>query len=151
VPTIEERIIIGQPAERIFARLAQPERAPEWTPNLVRVQRTSQIESGLGVETRVEARVGGRTSRGTGRCIAWDPPRSLSLESKLDVGVSSTTTFSLVERAAATELTARVDYTLPTSGLGRLLGGLIGEPMLRRDMRTALGTLKQQLEAEGQS
>ena len=149
MPTLEERIDIAAPAERIFARLAQPERGPEWTPNLLKVERTSQIEAGPGLETTLVAKVGGRESHGTGRCLEWHPPRRLVLQSSFDVGLTSTTAFELTEHAANTELAVRVDYSLALEGPGRLIGRLLGEPLARRDLRKALANLKSQVEAEG--
>ena len=148
MPTLQEQVLIEVPRETVFDRLAQPERGPEWTPNLVRVERTSTIEAGPGLETRLIANVGGRHSQGSGRCVAWDPPQRLVLESTLDVGISSTTTVELADSGAGTRVIARVDYTLPPKGLGRLVGGLLGETLARKDLRKALANLKQQLEAE---
>jgi len=148
VPTLEEDILIAAPPERVFARLAQPERGPEWTPNLLNVERTSEIETGPGLETSLLAKVAGRESRGTGRCLDWAPPHQMVLESSLDVGITSTTTFDLAQRGPATVLKARVDYSLPPKGLGRFVGGLLGEPLAWRDLRKALANLKRQIEAE---
>lgn len=148
MPTLEEKVEIAVAAERIFARLADAERGPEWTPNLVRVERTSDVKSGPGLESNVTVKVAGRETKGTGRCLEWEPPRRLVLGSKLDGGVSATTTFELIENGSGTDVTARLDYTLPSTGLGRFLGGLVGEPMARRELRQALANLKTQLEAE---
>lgn len=146
MPTIQEQIVIAAPPECVFALLAQPERGPEWTPNLLRVERTSAVAAGPGLETRLLANVGGRRSVGVGRCLTWDPPRSLVLESALEVGVSSRTTFGLAPQGPATVLSARVEYALPPKGLGKLVGGLFGETLARRDLRTALANLKQLVE-----
>jgi uncharacterized protein YndB with AHSA1/START domain len=148
MPRLEDKILIAATARRVFARLAEPERGPEWTPNLLKVERTSQTKAGPGLETTLVAKVGPRESRGTGRCLDWDPPRRLVLQSNLDVGISSTTTFELAEHGAGTELTARVDFNLASEGLRRLVGGVLGEPLARRDLRKALTNLKTQLEAE---
>ena len=149
MPSLQEQILIAAPAERVFALLAQPERGPQWTPNLLRVERTSAIESGPGVETAIVANVGGRPTRGVGRCLASDPPHRLVLQSSLEVGVTSITTFELFEQGPGTLLVARVEYTLPPKGLGRLLGGLLGDTIARRDLRQALANLKRILEVSG--
>ena len=94
------------------------------------------------------AKVGGRESRGTGRVLEWRPPHRLVLESSLDIGITSTTTFELAESGPTSQLTARVEYTLRSSGLGRLAGVLFGGPLARRGLRKALANLRQQLEAE---
>ncbi len=148
MPSLQEQIVIAAPAERVFRLLAQPERGPEWTPNLTSVERTSEIDGGPGLETAIVANVGGLSSRGVGRCLAWDPPRRLVLESSLEVGVTSTTTFELSPQGAGTRLTARVDYTLPPKGLGKLVGGLLGDTLARRDLRKALANLKRIVESE---
>ena len=144
--TIQEHILISASPEQVFELLAQPERSPEWTPNLLKVERTSQVPAGPGLETRVLANVAGRPSPGTSRCLAWDPPRSLVLATALDIGVTSRTTFALADQGGATHLTASVDYTLPPKGLGKLVGGLLGDTMARRDLRTALANLKRLVE-----
>lgn len=148
MPTLEEKVEIAVAAESIFARLADAERGPEWTPSLVRVERTSDVESGPGLETRITLKMAGRETKGTGRCLEWEPPRRLVLDSQLDGGISATTTFELAANGSGTDVRARLDYTLPSKGLGRFLGGLVGEPMARRDLRQALANLKAQLEAE---
>ena len=147
MPSLEEQVLIAAPPEPIFAMLAQPERGPEWTPNLVHVERISQVEAGPGLETALVANVGGRPSHGRGRCVAWDPPLLLVLESMLDVGVTSRTTFELQPLPVGTRLFARVEYTLPPKGLGRLVGGLLGDTLARRDLRRALANLKQLVES----
>jgi uncharacterized protein YndB with AHSA1/START domain len=148
MPTIQEQVSIAAPPESVFALLAQPERGPEWTPNLLRVERTSQVAEGPGLETRLMANVAGKKSIGVGRCLSWDPPRSLVLESSLDVGITSQTIFGLATQGAGTMLVARVDYTLPPSGLGKLVGGLVGDSFARRDLKTALANLKRLVESQ---
>jgi uncharacterized protein YndB with AHSA1/START domain len=148
MPNLQEQILIAAPPERIFALLAQPERGPEWTPNLTSVERTSTVDSGPGLETAIVANVAGRTSRGVGRCLAWEPPQRMVLESSLDVGVTSTTTFELTGQGPGTRVVARVDYTLPPTGIGKLVGGLLGETMARRDLRKALANLKRIVESQ---
>jgi uncharacterized protein YndB with AHSA1/START domain len=145
---IEGKVVIGAPAKTVFARLADVQRAPEWTPNLLEVRRTSRTKAGRGLRMTLVAKVGGRESRGTGRCLTWDPPRSLVLESAFDIGATSTTTFELTDEGPGTRLTARVDYTLPSEGLGRFAGGLLGGALARRGLRKALAKLRDQLEAE---
>jgi uncharacterized protein YndB with AHSA1/START domain len=147
MPTLQEQILIAAPPEPIFAMLAQPERGPEWTPNLLQVERISPIEAGPGLETALVANVGGRPSQGHGRCVAWDPPLLMVLESALDVGVTSRTTFELQPLGAGTRLVARVEYTLPPKGLGKLVGSLLGDTLARRDLKRALSNLKQIVES----
>lgn len=147
MPSLQEQVLIAAPPDRVFGLLARPERGPEWTPNLLRVERISQIEAGPGLETALLVNVGGRPSRGLGRCVAWAPPYHLVLESSLEIGVSSITTFELAQHGPGTRLVARVEYTLPPKGLGKLVGGLLGDTLARRDLRKALANLKALVES----
>ena len=79
---------------------------------------------GPGAETRLLVNVAGRPSKGVGRCLEWDPPHRLVLASSLDIGISSTTSFELTPTESGTAVSPRVDYTLTSGGLGRLVGGL---------------------------
>jgi uncharacterized protein YndB with AHSA1/START domain len=146
LPVLDERVEIAAPIEAVFELLADPARGPEWTPNLVSVEPLVDGPPGPGLETRLLVNVGGRPSKGTGRCVEFDPPHRLVLASSLDVGISSTTSFQLTPTARGTAVAARVEYTLPASGLGRLVGGLFGDSLARRDLRKALANLKAQLE-----
>jgi hypothetical protein len=70
------------------------------------------------------------------------------LESKLDVGVTSVSTFELTPRANGTQVLATVEYSLPAKGLGRMLGGLLGDSLARRDLKKALSNLQRIIERE---
>ncbi len=148
MPKLEEQIEIAAPAERVFDYLADTERGPEWMPNLVEAQRTSRRARGRGAETAVLFKVGRQGSRGTSRCLEWDRPRRLVVESSLDIGVTSTIAFELAKDGAGTRLSAMVDYSLPGKGLGRFVGGLFGNAIAGRDVRMALTNVKQRLESE---
>ncbi len=141
---VEEKILIKAPVEDVFARLTDAERSPEWTPHLLSAERTSELEFGPGLEAAVVARVGDRTSKGTARCVDWDPPRRVMLQVSLEGGITSTTVFELVSTGPKTKLTARVEYKLGAGSLARLVGGALA----RNDLRKALSNLQSQLEAE---
>ncbi len=147
VPTIEEKVLIAAPVERVFSRLSEPESSPEWMPHLLKAERTSETKAGPGLEAALLAKVGGHESRGSARCLDWDPPHRFVLESTFEVGMATTTVFELRESGSKTEVTARVDYDIKSEGLGRLVGSLLGEPLARRDLRKALANLRSQLEA----
>jgi uncharacterized protein YndB with AHSA1/START domain len=155
MPTLIRRVAIGVPAERVFARLAELERGPEWMPYLISVERTTPpdaapvapVERGPGPETALVARFGGRERRGSGRVVAWEPPRRLVLRWTLEDGITSTTTFELTDQGTRTRLTARLDYSLPPSSRGGFAGGVLAERAVQGGLREALANLKGQLEA----
>lgn len=144
---LTDSITIAAPPRLVYGYLADLERVPEWMPNVVEAERISDIESGEGAELQVVVDAGGRESRGTSRCVESDAPRRLVIESTLDVGLTSTIAFDLAADGRHTELSATVAYALAGRGFGRLLGGLFGDRLARRDMATALATLKERLEA----
>jgi uncharacterized protein YndB with AHSA1/START domain len=147
VPMLEEQVEIAAPIEGVFELLADPVRGPEWTPNLLSVELLGNGRAaGPGTETRLVVNMAGRPSKGSGRCVEWDPPHRLVLASSLEAGVDSTTTFQLTPTGSGTAVAARLEYTLTGDGLGRLVGGLLGNSMARRDLRKALANLKTQLE-----
>ena len=117
-------------------------------PYLLKVERTSETKAGPGLETALLAKVGGHESRGSARCLEWDPPHRLVLESTFEVGMATTTVFELRESGSKTEVTASVDYEIKSEGLGRLFGSLLGQPLARRDLHKALNKLKSQMEAK---
>jgi hypothetical protein len=72
----------------------------------------------------------------------------LVLQSEFAIGVTSTIAFDLATAGRQTEVWAQIEYTLTGGRFGRLMGGLFGDRMVRRDMRTALETLKERVEDE---
>jgi uncharacterized protein YndB with AHSA1/START domain len=146
---VEERIVIGAPAARVFGRLGDPERLSEWMLNLREVKRTSRVRTGTGVKIALVATAAGKRAAGTGRYTVWDPPARLEFQTDLDTGVTSKTTFDLAPDDKGTRLTVTVQYELPPGkGPGRFAAGLLGSSLVGRELRRSLGNLKQQLEAE---
>jgi uncharacterized protein YndB with AHSA1/START domain len=143
---LEEQVVVAAPPERVFDLLGSPERGPEWTPNLVRVEPLDA--AGPEGRTALVVKVAGRERRGTGRCLEWDPPHRMTLESTLEIGVTSVSTFELTPRPDGTQVRARLEYSLPANGLGGLLGGLVGDSLARRDLKKALANLKRIVERE---
>jgi len=146
MPTVAEQIDIAAAPERVFALLAAPERTPEWTPGVLEVERAAADGQSEDQETRVLVEVAGRKTRGSARYLESEPPRLLVLQTSLDIGVTSTTRFELAARDSGTRLSARVEFSLPSGGLG-LLGGLLGGRLARGQLRAALGNLKRLVEA----
>jgi uncharacterized membrane protein len=148
VPALQDAVSIEATVKRVFAYLSDIERVPEWLPNVVEAGPTDGTASGLDAEIEIVMAVGGRKHRGFCRCTEWDEPNRLVLEAVLDAGVTSTIAFDLERDGRQhTTLSTTIDYTMPGGGLGRLVGGLVGDRMARRDMQTALQNLKAQIEA----
>ena len=146
---LEREITIAQPPERVFAFLAQPERTPEWSPNVQSVRLTSDGPIGVGATTETVVKALGTTQRAVGRCTAFDPPRRLVIESRTNLGATTVNETLLLAEGAGTRLRARLDYTLPGGALGGgLLGGILGvDKQIQKDFTQSLARLKAILEA----
>jgi carbon monoxide dehydrogenase subunit G len=145
---LHDTIDIAATVKRSFAYLSDVERVPEWLPNVVEADRISEVASGPGAETALVVEVAGKKRQGRCRVEESEPPSRLVISSTVDIGVTSTISFDLAAEGKQTRLSAVIEYTLTGGGFGRLLGGLFGDKIARRDMRTALENLKARLEAE---
>jgi carbon monoxide dehydrogenase subunit G len=145
---LHDTIAIAATVKRSFAYLSDVERVPEWLPNVVEAERVSEIASGPGAETALVVDVAGKRRQGRCRVEESEPPSRLVISSTVDIGVTSTIAFDLAADGKQTRLSAVIEYTLTGGGFGRFLGGLVGDKVARRDMRTALENLKARLEAE---
>ncbi len=145
---LHDSIEIAAMPKRVFEYLADIERVPAWMPNMIEARRTSEIEAGPGAEIAVVVNAAGKRRQGTCRIVEWDAPRRFVLESILDLGVTSKIAFDVARVGRQTQVSATIEYTLTGRGFGRMLGGMFGDRVARRDMRAALENLKAQIEAE---
>ena len=141
--------MIAAPPEQVFAYLAQPERTPEWSPNVQSVRLTSEGPIGVGTTTETVVRALGTTQRAVGRCTVFDPPRRLVIESRTNLGATTINETLLLAEGSGTRLRAKLDYTLPGGALGGgLLGGFLGvDKQIQKDFTQSLARLKAILEA----
>src|SRR5687767_1092595 len=135
---IQHGLEVAMPAPELFQRLADPEKAPTWVPELLKVERTSAVQTGPGFEAAVLARIGGRDIAGTARMLECDPPNRLVLHVSLDVGVDATATVSLAPKNGRTRLGVAIDYSSTSKKLGWLASGFVGEALAQRGLRKAL-------------
>jgi carbon monoxide dehydrogenase subunit G len=147
VPTLQESLLVAASVKRVYGFLADIERVRDWLPYVVDARRTSEVTSGPGAEIELEVSAAGRTSKGTTRCVAAVPSQQLVYETKLALGLTSTVTFDLApEGRSQTRMDVTVEYGF--TGLGRLLGGLLGDKAARRDIVAGLESLKAHIESE---
>ncbi len=146
---LEREIAIAAPPERVFAYIAQPERTPEWSPNVVSVRLTSDGPIGVGATTETIVKALGTTQTALGRCTAFEPPRRLVIQSRTNLGATTTNETVLLADGTGTRLRAKLDYALPGGALGGgLLGGFLGiDKQIRRDFEQSLARLKAIVEA----
>jgi uncharacterized protein YndB with AHSA1/START domain len=146
VTHLQHELFVDAPPERVFDLLAQPERTPQWSPNVIAVRRTSEGPIAVGSTTEVVVKVLGTRQRAAGRCTVFEPPRRLVIESVTDLGAKSRSETELSPEGNGTRLRATLDYTVPGGGLGRALDRLVAERQTRQDFEQGLRRFKQMLE-----
>ena len=145
---LQQELFVDAPPERVFALLAQPERTPEWSPNVLSIRRTSEGPIEVGSTTETVVRALGTRQRAIGRCTVFDPPRRLVIESRTDLGATSRSDSELTPEGRGTRLRATLDYIVPGGGVGKLFDKLVAERQTRQDFEQALRRLKALLENE---
>jgi len=145
---LEREIVIAAPPERVFAYLAQPERTPEWSPNVLSVRRTNDGPIGVGATTETVVKAIGTTQKALGRCTVFDPPHRVVIESRTNLGATTVNETVLAPDGKGTRLRAKLDYTLPGGAFGGgLLGGFLGiDKQIQKDFVQSLARLKAILE-----
>ena len=132
---------IDRPAAQVFDFLAEFENNPRWQAGMVSCRWTSEARLVKGSTYTQEARFLGRPIHTEFRVSAYEPGRSISIESTKSTFPIQVTR-SVVPADAGCLVTAHVRGQ-PT-GLLRLFSGMVG-PSVRRDY----AALKRLLEAEG--
>ncbi len=145
---LEHELFIDAPPERVFRLLAQPERTPEWSPSVVSVRRTDAGPIGVGSTTESVVRVLGTSQRARGRCTVFDPPRRLAIQSLTNLGAKSLSDTELIPEGSGTRLRARLEYSVPGGGLGKLLNKLVAEDQIRQEFEQGLRRFKAMAETE---
>jgi uncharacterized membrane protein len=142
---INETVVIGRPAQEVFAYVSDLARHPEWQDKLL--DATVEGEGPIRVGTRVKQtrRVGRGTRTFTLEVTEHDPPNRLAFQG-IDgpVRPQGKITFEPLDGGERTRYSAQLDFD--GHGLGVLLA-----PLVRRDARrqlpASLQRLKQRLEA----
>jgi carbon monoxide dehydrogenase subunit G len=146
VPTLQESLLVAAPVKRAYDFLADIERVREWLPYVVATRRTSETATGPGAEIELEVSAAGKKSKGTTRCVSATASQ-LVFESKLALGLTSTVTFDLAaEGRSKSQIAVTVEYGF--TGLGRLLGRMLGDKAARQDIVAGLETLRMRIEHE---
>ena len=149
MPRLEQELLIDAPPERVFALLSQPERTPEWSPSVVSVRRLDSGPLGVGSTTESVVKILGTSQRAKGRCVVFDPPRRLAIQSLTNLGARSLSDTELVPEGSGTRLRAKLEYTVPGGGLGKLLNKLVAADQIRGEFEQGLRRFKAMAEAGG--
>lgn len=122
--------------------VSTPERTPEWNANVGTIRRLSAGAVGVGSRTEARVKVMGTTHRVEGVCTVYDRPRRLVIESRSDLGATTTSDMGLEPAPGGCVLRARLRYTVPGGGLGGLLDRLVLEKRSRQEFEESLSRLR---------
>ena len=155
--SLEETVVVGAAATTVFAWLDEPRNTGFHMsrPSLamlggaLRLERVSAQTTGVGATYRSWGRVLGLPIDFTTAVTQWVPGREKTWRTvgkpRLIVLGDFQMRFSLASRDGGTNVVMAIDYSLPTRGIGRLVGAVLAAPYarwcLRRMVRDARSTL----------
>ncbi len=135
---IQKSITINAPAEKIFDILENMELQTELNPNL-KILSYSPAPIG-GVNTKWEYKMAGMKFNGETTMREYDRPRREVFDSK--GGIDSRWEWTLTSQGDATEVSLRLEYTMPGSFLGAAFNKLLIEGQNEKDIEGQLANLK---------
>jgi uncharacterized membrane protein len=142
--TVEKSIVIGRPAEDVFAYVSDQTNAPRWQRGLLEVRRTSDGPIGVGTRHTFVRTFMGRRMEGSNEYTRWEPNKLVAFEATSGaVGLEASYIVEPIGTDRA-RLTSRLEMRAP--GLLRVAEPLVSAT-LRRDINANLSTLKSLLEA----
>ena len=147
MPTVQHEVYIDAPMERVFAVVADADRATEWSTNLVSIRRTSD-GPGLGATTEAVMKIAGSEQRARGRCTAYDPPSHIRLETQFEKGNKGRREIWLTPEGTGTRLRLEQEYSLPGGLFGKVLNAVVIERQVKGDIEESFSRLRTMLESE---
>jgi len=145
MPYVEQSIDIQASVEAVFGYIAdQPDQMAQWWPPIELQERVTPAPTVIGSVSRYVYNMMGVRIKGEHRVDEMN--RNQRLLVRTISGIESAFDFSFASSSSGTNLTIRVDYTLPGSVLGQLLNRLAIEQKNERDLQQGLQNLKNILE-----
>jgi uncharacterized membrane protein len=144
---IEESITVAAPRQEVWRYVSEPERysnfmvGSTWTPI------PGEPPSGPRARSSIEIRVRSIDLGGIVEVVEWDPPHELSWTSI--TGIDQRGRWILRDRNGDTDVTFRLSYQVP-GGILALIASRLGAPVLRRDVRQSLTSLRDLVEGGGE-
>jgi carbon monoxide dehydrogenase subunit G len=118
---IERSVFIKAPPERVFAFLADHGNDTQWLPGMA----DARNFTGESTDYRWEwtYKMAGISFNGTGQVLEYDPPRRHVVETR--GGIVSTWAWTLEPEGDGTQVSMRMEYTVPGAALGKLAEKLL--------------------------
>ena len=140
---VEATITITAPVEKIFNYIQEMTNLPEIWPSLVQITDMKQLPNG-GFSNRFVYKMAGIRLEGTSQGIENIPNQRIV--SKTKGAVESTQTWLFKPEGKKTEVTFKVEYTIPIPVLGKLAEAVIVK-INQHEGQAIMANLKARMEA----
>lgn len=144
MPAVQRSVVIDAPIDAVFSAATDPNRGPEWNPNILQVEPVP-LPVHPGTEWQQTAMAMGRQLRMVCRVTEFDPPRLGRLSITGDQQGGALTRCD--DLGGKTQLTQTLEFEMPGGILGRMVGGMV-DSMLGRELEQSLNRIKITLEIE---
>ena len=141
---VEQSIEIAAPREDIWKLVSEPKRYSEFMSGSTWKPVEGEPTSGPRARFWLTVEAGSTDLGGVIEVVEWDPPHELAWTNVS--GIDNRGRWILRDRGEVTEVTMRFSYQVP-GGVLALIASRLSAPILRRDVRRSLGTLKELIEA----
>ncbi|MCU0498239.1 MAG: SRPBCC family protein [Anaerolineae bacterium] len=147
MPYVEQTIVISAPLEVVFSAVAhQPERMVAWWPPIELQERVTPPPTAVGAISRYVYNMMGVRIKGEHRVMEYVENQHLLV--KTISGIDASFGFSFQRLGPETQVTVRVNYSLPGAILGQLFNRLTIEQRNHDDLVIGLKNLKKIIESE---
>lgn len=137
----EANSIINAPVEKVFGRLMETEKLPDWMPLLMEVH---DIQGkGVGQKYKWTYKFMGIKFEGMNEVVEEVPNKKVVIKST--AGIDSVWTWNLNQEGTGTKVDLLVEYTIPVPVIGKFAESFVVKQGTR-DMKHALETFKHVIE-----
>jgi acyl-CoA synthetase (AMP-forming)/AMP-acid ligase II/uncharacterized membrane protein len=144
---VEERILVESPPRRVWDYVTDPANYTRFMAGITRWEIEGEKERGLGARYLMRMQVGSAEVGSRIEVVEFDEPRDMAWTSV--TGVDQRGRWRLRERGRGlTEVILRLSYQAP-GGLLATIADRLSAPLVSRNLRDSLATLKRQLEEDG--
>lgn len=144
MPTVQRSVVIYAPIAEVFAAATDPNRGPEWNPN-VQPGISVPLPVTTGTQWQQTTVAMGRPMKLTCTVTDFQPPYYGELAITGEQQGKSVTRCE--QEGPGTRLTQVFEFTMPGGRLGRMVGG-VAESMLGRELEQTMRRIKMTLEME---
>jgi uncharacterized protein YndB with AHSA1/START domain len=147
IERVSRTLTIHAPIERVFGMLSAPEQTPRWLVGVRSVNVITPGEIRVGSETLSHVDALGRSWEARGRCVTYEPPHRIAIETRMGPGFRSRSDSRLrAQSESETILDAELAFERPGGPLGALFNAFGARDRIENDFDTSLHNLRAILE-----